>query len=349
VRADRLVATLLLLQARGKVTTAEVAEELEVSTRTARRDLDALSVAGIPVYSQQGRGGGWSLIGGATTDLTGFRSVEARALLTMAAAAGAATPEFSTAMQKLVQALPAPMRDEARRVTASVLADEARWGNPAASVFDEPRRDEHLEPLQRAVIEQRPITLTYDTPRSGVSSRRAEPLGLVIKRSVWYLLADTAKGPRSFRVDRVVSVDVLDGRFERPDDFDLGAAWSRITTEYESQHRRFEVRALLEPWTVPALRALGVEVALGREEPDGRRAATLGGMSVEVLAAEIAGVMHGIELIDAPQIEAHLGRIGTALAARFGDGGQVGDGFEGITGRRVGRTTGSGADVRVES
>jgi predicted DNA-binding transcriptional regulator YafY len=94
MRADRLVATLLLLQTRGTVTAREVAEELEVSERTARRDLDALGVAGIPVYSQQGRGGGWRLIGGATTDLTGLRTPEARALMTMAVAAGQITPEF---------------------------------------------------------------------------------------------------------------------------------------------------------------------------------------------------------------------------------------------------------------
>jgi predicted DNA-binding transcriptional regulator YafY len=319
VRADRLVATLLLIQARGKVTTAEVAEALEVSERTARRDLDALSVAGIPVYSQQGRGGGWSLIGGATTDLTGFRSAEARALLTMAAATGSATPEFSTAVQKLVQALPEPMREEARRVTASVLTDEARWGNSQVTVLDEPRRDEFIEPIQQAVIERRRVRLSYDTPRKGVSERWAEPLGLVIKRATWYLLARTESGQRSFRVDRVVAVELLDEVFEAPDDFDLAAAWNEITAGYEAQHRRFEVAAVVEEWTVPALRALGVEVAIGAPLGDGRLTATLGGITVEVLAAEIAGVMNGIELRDAPEVEARLAEIGTALVSRFGE------------------------------
>jgi predicted DNA-binding transcriptional regulator YafY len=319
VRADRLVSTLLLIQARGKVTTAEVAEALEVSERTARRDLDALSVAGIPVYSQQGRGGGWSLIGGATTDLTGFRSAEARALLTMAAATGSATPEFSTAVQKLVQALPEPMRDEARRVTASVLTDEARWGNSRATMLDEPRRDEFIEPIQQAVIERRRVRLSYATPGKGVSERWAEPLGLVIKRSTWYLLARTEAGQRSFRVDRVVAVELLDEVFEASVDFDLAAAWNEITAGYEAQRRRFEVAAVIEEWTIAALRALGVEVALGAPLEDGRLTATLGGITVEVLAAEIAGVMNGIELRDAPAIEARLAEIGTALVSRFGE------------------------------
>ena len=260
MRADRLVATLLLVQARGKVTAAEVAEELEISERTARRDLDALAVSGIPIYSQQGRGGGWSLIGGATTDLTGFGSIEARALLTMAAASGNATPEFSLAVHKLVQALPEPMRDEARRVTASVLADDARWGNAAGrpTVLDEPSRPHHMEPLQRAVIERRQIDLTYDTPRKGVSVRRAHPLGLVVKRATWYLLAVTDAGQRSFRVDRIVDIAVLDEPAIRPEDFDLRAAWNAITERYEQHRQRFEVQARVQPWTVPALRALGV-------------------------------------------------------------------------------------------
>ena len=130
MRADRLVAILLLLQARGKVTAREVADELEVSERTARRDLDALSAAGVPVYSQQGRGGGWRLLGGATTDLTGLRSPEARALMTMAAATGRGSVEFSSAMRKLMQALPEPVRLEAERALDTVVADPTSWGDP---------------------------------------------------------------------------------------------------------------------------------------------------------------------------------------------------------------------------
>lgn len=332
MRADRLVSTLLLLQARGRVTTAEVATALEISERTARRDLDALSMAGIPVYSQQGRGGGWSLIGGATTDLTGLRSAEARALLTMAAAAGQATPEFATAIQKLVQALPEPMRDEARRISASTLSDDSRWGNSQSSLLEAPRRDDFLEPLQRAVIEQRRIQLTYDTPRKGVSTRWAEPLGLVIKRSAWYLLAVTEAGQRSFRVDRVVRIDVLEERFEPPADFDLSRAWGAITSGYEAQHRRVEVEAVVEPWAMPALRSLGVEVIVedqtaapidgSGEDAVGRCVvARLGAIDAEVLAAEIAGVMHGVELTGKSEVrdavESRLAEIGAALVDRF--------------------------------
>ncbi len=316
MRADRLVATLLLLQARETVTAAEVAEELEVSERTARRDLEALSIAGIPVYSQAGRGGGWRLLGGARTDLTGFRSAEARALLMMAAASGTTTPEFSSAIRKLVQALPEPQRVEAERAMAAVVTDDSRWGAAGPRV-EAP--DEHLEPLQRAVIERRQADLGYDTPGRGPNRRVVHPLGLVIKRSVWYLLADTDAGLRSFRVDRILSVEVLDAPVVRPDDFDLEAAWDDITAGYQEQFRRVRISAVIEPWTVVALRSLGVEVAVDGEQPDGRLDVTLGGMSAEILAAELAGVMHGIELHDAPEIEAHLAEIGEHLVGRFGE------------------------------
>jgi predicted DNA-binding transcriptional regulator YafY len=126
VRADRLVATLLLLQARGRVTAAEVGDELEVSVRTARRDLEALAMAGIPVYSQTGRGGGWSLVGGARTDLSGLTAAEARALFLVAGPSAAVTREAKAALRKLVRALPETFRDEAEKAAAAVVLDAAR-------------------------------------------------------------------------------------------------------------------------------------------------------------------------------------------------------------------------------
>src|SRR3954447_4369207 len=110
MRADRLVSVLLVLQRRGRVTAAELADELEVSPRTARRDLEALAMAGVPVYSQAGKGGGWSLVGGARTDLSGLTAAEARTLFLVAGPSSAATPEVKAALRKLVQALPETFR-----------------------------------------------------------------------------------------------------------------------------------------------------------------------------------------------------------------------------------------------
>src|SRR5580692_4792382 len=119
MRADRLVAILLLLQARGQVTAADVAAELEVSERTARRDLDALGAAGLPIYSLQGRNGGWELIGGARTDLSGLTADEARALF-LVAGPSSATPDVRAALRKLVQALPATFREHAEAAAAAI-------------------------------------------------------------------------------------------------------------------------------------------------------------------------------------------------------------------------------------
>src|SRR4051794_38668795 len=128
MRADRLVATLLLLQTRKRVTAAEVAAELEVSERTARRDLEALSAAGIPVYALPGRGGGWELVGGARTDLSGLTADEARTLFMVAGPAAAATPEIKAALRKLVRALPEPFRESAQAAASSVVIDAGGWG-----------------------------------------------------------------------------------------------------------------------------------------------------------------------------------------------------------------------------
>lgn len=320
MRADRLLATLLLLQARGTVTAREVADELEISERTARRDLDALSVAGIPVFSKQGRGGGWELIGGARTDLTGLRSAEARALLTMAAASGRATPEFVSAMRKLVQALPETMRAETERVMASVVADDTAWGNREASILAEPRRDEWLEPLQHAVLDHTRMELTYNTPRKGTSRRWIEPLGLIIKRGHWYVLATTEAGRRSFRVDRIEGLDPTGERFEPPAEFDLEAEWESITTGYIEGSNRVTVEAVVDSELVPSLRALGVETV--EHEPDrseaGPTPVTLGAWNARVLAVQISGLMSGIELADPPpELSAHLAQIGAELVSRF--------------------------------
>ena len=123
MRADRLVAILLLLQRRGRITTRQVAEELEISQRTARRDLEALGVAGLPVYSQPGRYGGWQLAGDGKTDLSGLTSTEAQALFAVVGPSASATPELRAALRKLVRALPEQFRTSAERAGESIVVD----------------------------------------------------------------------------------------------------------------------------------------------------------------------------------------------------------------------------------
>src|SRR3954464_6575853 len=152
MRADRLVAILLLLQSRGQVTAAEVADELEISERTARRDLEALGMAGLPIYSRQGRGGGWQLLGGARTDLSGLTSAEARALFLVAGPSSTATPEVKAALRKLVRALPEPSRPAARAASQAVVVDPAGWDHPGGAGTGRPL-PAHLDAVQHAVVE----------------------------------------------------------------------------------------------------------------------------------------------------------------------------------------------------
>src|SRR5436190_22283109 len=121
----------MLLQTRGQVTAAEVADELEVSERTARRDLDALGMAGLPIYSIQGRNGGWRLVGGGRTDLSGLTAAEARALFLVAGPSSSATPQVKAALRKLVRALPEQFRTHAEAASTAVVVDPPGWVRPA--------------------------------------------------------------------------------------------------------------------------------------------------------------------------------------------------------------------------
>src|SRR5689334_14042754 len=155
MRADRLVAALLLMQARGRVTAAGLAAELEVSVATARRDLEALSAAGIPVYPQPGRGGGWSLIGGARTDLSGLSATEAQALFLLAGPAAASSDAARAALRKLVRALPRTFRADAEAAASATMIDPTGWGER------DRHRPELAGVLQAAVIRRRKVRLTY--------------------------------------------------------------------------------------------------------------------------------------------------------------------------------------------
>src|SRR5688572_25316483 len=181
MRADRLVSSVLLMQARGRVTAAELAAELEVSVATARRDLEALSAAGIPVYPQPGRHGGWSLVGGARTDLSGLSAAEAQALFLLVGPAAAVSDEAKTALRKLLRALPAPFRTDAHAAASATLIDPAAWGSL------DPHRPSGVGPLQAALVRQRRIRFTYQA-----RPRTPDPWALADKADVWYLIAGTA-------------------------------------------------------------------------------------------------------------------------------------------------------------
>jgi predicted DNA-binding transcriptional regulator YafY len=314
MRADRLVAVLLMLQARTQVTAAEVAAELEVSERTARRDLEALSMAGVPVYSRQGRNGGWQLVGGAKTDLSGLTASEARALFLVAGTASS-TPEVKTALRKLVRALPEPFRDGAEAASNAVVVDNTAWGRTSTNRA----APQHLDALQQAVVDGEQITLGYITPNKPPTSRVVHPLGLATKGSVWYLVAGTDDGLRTFRVERVTSVEPTGEPVVRPEGFDLAEAWKLITETVDTRWAAgSEARGAATAETVPLLRMVfGRRVRIGPTRPDGRVDVEVGGASDRALAGELAGFGAGLEVLEPPEIRARLAEIGSELTATY--------------------------------
>ncbi len=315
MRADRLVAILLLLQAKGQVTAGEVAAELEVSERTARRDLEALGMAGLPIYSRQGRNGGWQLIGGGRTDLSGLTAAEARALFLVAGPSSSATPEVKAALRKLARALPETFRPDAEAASTAMIIDPVGWDNVAA-----PRKEPtHLDAVQRAVIEGQQLVLGYVARDQASSTRVVHPLGLATKGTAWYLVADTEAGLRTFRVDRMTSVEPTGERVVRPAGFDLAEAWKLITDEVDQRRAPLRANALASGEVVWDLRHMfGTRVRIGPTTPDGRVEVELRGQSPWLLAAEIAGFGSLVEVLDPIEVREQLARLASELATTYG-------------------------------
>jgi predicted DNA-binding transcriptional regulator YafY len=310
MRADRLVATLLVLQARGRVTAADLARELEVSERTARRDLEALAMSGVPVYSLPGRGGGWELLGGARTDLSGLTADEARALFLIAGPA-AATKEVRAALRKLVRALPATFREGAEAAAGAVVRDSAGWDHA------EPPPPEHLKTLQRAVIDGVQVELGYRGRDGRVSLRTVHPLGLVVKNDVWYLVADTDAGQRTFRVSRVRSALLLAEPARRPPGFDLGEAWRAIVSTVDARRAPVVVHLRTEDAVVDVLHWLfGTRVSAGQPDRAGRVEVELRAQSEHMVARQLAGFGDAIEVVSPDAVRDHLADIGRGLLRR---------------------------------
>lgn len=314
MRTDRLVAILLLLQQREQVTAAEVAREMEVSERTARRDLDALAMAGVPVYSMQGRGGGWRLVGGARTDLSGLTAGEARALFLVAGPASATTPAVKAALRKLVHALPEPFRVQAGAAASSTVVDLQQWGSSQV----EQRAPRFLDDVQDAVIRGVQVHLGYVDRNGAETTRTAHPLGVVAKGSTWYLVADTEAGRRSFRIDRVSSVEPTDDPVHRPEDFDLAAIWREIADEVDRKRTPLEIEALCAPPGLGVLRMmLGCRLQVGGSRADGRVEVVIRGYDERSIAGELAGLVEWLEVTGPPGVRDRLLAIGHALIDRY--------------------------------
>ena len=309
------MALLNLLQTRGQLTAAEAAEELEVSERTARRDLEALGMAGVPVYSQRGRNGGWRLLGGGRTDMSGLTSAETRALFLVAGPAAAATPAVRAALRKLVRALPEPFRVDAESAATALVIDPVAWDRTHTPERAPPP---HLDAVQRAVVEGVQVMLGYVARDGRATSRVVHPLGLATKVSTWYLVAGTDAGLRTFRVERISSVEPTGEAVVRPDGFELAEAWRLITETAGERLAGLWVRGRAEPGILPVLRwQFGARLRIGPPGDDGRVAVEVGGAHLRGLIGQLAGFGELVVVDEPDEARAMLRDIGTQLSTEY--------------------------------
>jgi len=238
MRADRLLSIMLLLQIYQRLTAGELARRLEVSERTIHRDMEALSTAGVPVTALRGSGGGWALVDGYRTNLTGLNASEVQTLFSGLPGRLLADLKLDrdsdAAHVKLLAALPASARADAEYARRRVHVDVAGWG--AAAEESVP----HLHTIQEAVWRGRKLFFKYGGDCGEASERAVDPLGLVAKGGVWYLVARAVDGEvRSYRVSRFTSARVSEEPCGRPEGFDLAAFWAGSVSRFKSNTPQF--------------------------------------------------------------------------------------------------------------
>ncbi|MFJ2188498.1 helix-turn-helix transcriptional regulator [Kitasatospora sp. NPDC087861] len=321
MRADRLISLLLLLQTRGRMTAQQLAEELEVSVRTVYRDVEALGTAGIPLFGEAGHAGGYRLLDGYRTRLTGLTADEAQAAF-LAALPGPAAElglgeVLAAAQLKLRAALPAELRERAGRIQERFLLDAPGW-------YGNGDETPHLPAVAAAVWGRRVISVRYRrwTAPEEVE-RRLEPYGLVLKAGRWYLVAASGGDLRTYRVDKILELRLLDEEFSTPPGFDLGAHWQAQLSDFHARLHTGEAVVRLSPRGVGRVREqLGHAVAdavatTGALDTDGWTVATVPIESVDHAHGEFLKLGTDLEVLQPQSLRARIATTVRTLAARY--------------------------------
>jgi len=306
MRASRLLSILTTLQAKGRVTAQALADASEVSLRTIYRDIDALSEAGIPVYSERGPVGGYRLADTYKTRLNGLSRAEAEALFLAGLPGPAAelglAAEMAGAELKLLAALPTELRTSADTMRARFFLDAPGW-------FVAMERPPMLQHIARAVWDQHPVRMRYRS-WTAEGERHVEPLGIVLKSGAWYLVARGGERIRTYRVSRILHLEVLDAAFTRPQSFDLAAYWAGYTHRFANELYRGRTLVRLSARGMALLPMLGpafVEAgAQATSEPDaaGWRQVTLPMESVRHAAVELLRLGAEVEVLAPAELRA---------------------------------------------
>jgi predicted DNA-binding transcriptional regulator YafY len=298
MRSSRLLSILILLQLRVRLTAEALAEEFEVSVRTIYRDIDALSAAGIPVYGDRGPGGGFQLLDGYRTRLTGLASDEAEAMLMIGMPGPAAALGLGAAANrakgKLLAALTPQGSIDADRISGRFHLDPVDWYRAA-----EPAR--HLPALARAILDQLSIMMCYNS-WAGIRDRVVDPLGLVLKSGSWYIVGSISGDIRTYKVANVITLTVQRDKFERPPNFDLASHWANQIARFELELRPEIATILASPIGLKRLSALGAYAARAVSEanpadPQGWSELKLPFENIEQAALALLGIGPEIKAI----------------------------------------------------
>ncbi|MFE9258363.1 helix-turn-helix transcriptional regulator [Streptomyces sp. NPDC006879] len=319
MRADRLLCLLLMLQSRGRMTAPELARELEVSVRTVYRDVEALSAAGVPVRADRGPDGGYRLMEGYRTRLTGLTHSEAEALF-LAGVPGPAGElglgaVLASAQLKVQAALPAPLAGRARRVHDRFHLDASAWFRDADPV-------PHLSAVARAVWDQ-VVLRTHYRRWSGEVLRELKPLGIVLKGGIWYLVAQTEESVRTYRISRFLAVEATGEGFERPASFELATYWGESAQRLTDSLHQHTARLRLSP---QAQRLLPVQFGAsggralegaGAPDPQGWVEVDLPVESIGVAVGDLLRLGAEAEVLAPPRLREAMVAAVTELARRY--------------------------------
>jgi predicted DNA-binding transcriptional regulator YafY len=326
MRASRLVSILLLLQTRGRMTAQELAGRLEVSVRTIYRDVESLHAAGIPLYGDAGPQGGYRLLDGYRTKLTGLTADEAETLF-LAGLPGPAAElglgaVVTAAQLKLMAALPVELRDRAGRIQERFLLDAPSWYRDREPVT-------YLPAVADAVWNERRVQVRYRRWKAPQEvERRLDPYGLVVKAGRWYLVAGAGEDVRTYRVSQILDLHPLQEGFARPEGFDLAAYWAEYLARFEARLQWGEAVVRLSPRGLERLADLmtpGVVAAARRTatppDEEGWTRVTVPIESVEHALAEFLRLGVDAEVLSPGALRERLAATAKALAERYGSGG----------------------------
>ncbi len=319
MRSDRLLSLMMLLQNRKHMTAEELAHELEVSKRTIYRDIDALSVAGVPVYANGGPGGGYALLDGYRTSLTGLNKNEIQALFMLTIPGPISdlgvSQQLKTAILKLTSSFSDDHIEHANYLRQRLHLDATKWFQTNEAV-------PHLKTVQEAVWQDHQLVLSYRRSNGAVSERTISPYGLVAKASIWYLIAETERGTRVYRVSRIEAIQIAQTHFTRPQDFDLAEFWLGWVSSYKTSLPKYPVTLRISPdlaSILPSILGHDVRSLVEQAQPDskGWRIIDYTFERIEQAQAYILGMGASVDVITPEELRVSVLKIAKEVVAHY--------------------------------